>query len=388
MIPDDPKLGGRTGSAVQNCEFRKEWQGYHCRNRQLAYLIFESLDADRLDRSIQPIFILNETSGFNNTLNSMMDHVWDGFYTGQVHESRFPTLITTDRDYRIEITGTPPERMRFQLYAEIGGVKLQIYYPVAGSIKVTANGQPKDYTPWNAELGAPGPLSKTYCGENRFVPVDNYLEFYITKACEIKIEPRNVVMSKIRMEWTMEEFYKDGGVTRFVDRMAASLGIPSYRIKTVAVYEGSVIIDFAIEADDKETPEQAAKSLEKLQKKLVAKIEAGTLKLGAPIIGLQNADGVVLTGDPIPERGEAKIVNPDSSAIIKNGPNLWDDLVKAQQAAAAAAKKAIEEAAAQKQKKNEEAQLEFKSSIDSLPDDKAPPKTTPEQTVITVKVTT
>ena len=45
-------------------------------------LTFESLDDDRMDRSIQPIFIISEELGFNNTLNSMMDHVWDGFYTG------------------------------------------------------------------------------------------------------------------------------------------------------------------------------------------------------------------------------------------------------------------------------------------------------------------
>ena len=44
--------------------------------------MFESQDDDKFDRSIQPISIHNEEIGFNNTLNSMMDHVWDGFYTG------------------------------------------------------------------------------------------------------------------------------------------------------------------------------------------------------------------------------------------------------------------------------------------------------------------
>lgn len=57
-------------------------------------------------------------------------------------------------------------------------------------------------------------------------------------------------MSKVRMEWTLAEFYADGGTTRFADRMAASLGIASHRIKTLAVYEGSVAIDFVVEADD------------------------------------------------------------------------------------------------------------------------------------------
>lgn len=49
------------------------------------------------------------------------------------------------------------------------------------------------------------------------------------------------------MNWTMAEFFSDGGTTRFVDRLATSLGIPSYRIKVVSVYEGSVVVDFAVE---------------------------------------------------------------------------------------------------------------------------------------------
>ena len=61
-------------------------------------------------------------------------------------------------------------------------------------------------------------------------------------------------MTKVRMEWTLAEFYSNGGVTRFVDRMAASLGINANRIKTVAVYEGSVVVDFSIDPDP-EIPE-------------------------------------------------------------------------------------------------------------------------------------
>ena len=62
-------------------------------------------------------------------------------------------------------------------------------------------------------------------------------------------------MAKVRMNWTMAEFYSDGGTTRFVDRLAASLGISSHRIKVVAIYEGSTVVDFEIE---KEEPEPVA----------------------------------------------------------------------------------------------------------------------------------
>ena len=52
------------------------------------------------------------------------------------------------------------------------------------------------------------------------------------------------------MDWSMSEFFADGGTTRFVDRLAASLGIDSFRIKVVSIYEGSVVVDFNVEQEE------------------------------------------------------------------------------------------------------------------------------------------
>ena len=72
-------------------------------------------------------------------------------------------------------------------------------------------------------------------------------------------------MTKVRMEWTMEEFYADGGTTRFVDRLSASLGIDANRIKTVAVYEGSVVVDFIIEAEEGQSTAEATETLAEIK---------------------------------------------------------------------------------------------------------------------------
>lgn len=50
----------------------------------------------------------------------------------------------------------------------------------------------------------------------------------------------------VRMEWTFAEFFADGGTTKFVDRLAASLGIHGSEIKIVSVYEGSLIVQYWI----------------------------------------------------------------------------------------------------------------------------------------------
>ena len=109
------------------------------------------------------------------------------------------------------------------------------------------------------------------------------------------------------MDWTMAEFFADGGTTRFVDRLASSLGIASHRIKVVAVYTGSVILDFQIESEVVTPTENDAqgnpvtKTAEEIKAKeaenaaaltvirfvLASKAESKTLNLGAPIMGLE-----------------------------------------------------------------------------------------------------
>jgi hypothetical protein len=52
------------------------------------------------------------------------------------------------------------------------------------------------------------------------------------------------------MEWTFDEFFTAGGSTTFMDRIAGSLGIHASTIKIVSVYEGSLVVNYAIENDD------------------------------------------------------------------------------------------------------------------------------------------
>lgn len=135
--------------------------------------------------------------------------------------------------------------MRFTLRADQGGVKIKIPYPDPGSYAVLADGAPIDYTPFDNGAGKYSPLTKALgCGENRFVAVQNELEFYLTPGCEITVRPRDAIMSSVRMEWTLAEFYASGGETAFADRVASVLGIHPSRVKTIQVYEGSVVVNF------------------------------------------------------------------------------------------------------------------------------------------------
>lgn len=125
-----------------------------CKNKNIGQLNFESLDGDTMDRTISPIYITNEEHKFNNTLNSYMDHVWDGFYTGQKRFSRFNALVQTDWDYTVTTTGTQPGKMRYILNAENGGMILSVPYFNAGSYAIQVDGKKVEPTEWDEELGA------------------------------------------------------------------------------------------------------------------------------------------------------------------------------------------------------------------------------------------
>lgn len=179
-----------------------------------------------------------------------MDHVWDGFYTGQLRQTRFPAIIDAEAGsvYDIVYTGTPPIKQFFKLESlrNAVGLTVRIAYPSAMSRAIVKDGEIVEMNTWSDMYKNYGPVRQDFCGENRYTAVDNVLEFYITANCELNIEERDAIQTKVRMEWSINDFYAKGGTTTFVDRLAASLGIHASSIKIVGVYTGSLIVDYFI----------------------------------------------------------------------------------------------------------------------------------------------
>lgn len=189
-----------------------------------------------------------------NKLNSFMDHVWDGFYTGQLRKSRFPGLVYAPKGavYDITYTGTPAKKQKYMLKSQDKrlGLTVRIAYPSAESRQIRKNGKRVDMNQWDEGEKMYGSIKQDFCGENRYIGVKNILEFYITADCVLEIHPRDAIQTMVRMEWTFKEFFNNGGTTLFVDRVAGSLGIHASTIKVVSVYEGSVVLNYDITSDD------------------------------------------------------------------------------------------------------------------------------------------
>lgn len=132
-----------------------------------------------------------------------------------------------------------------------------IKFPSALARAALVDGEEVPYNKWVASetvvgQGEYGVVKGDFCGENRYIAVDNIFEFYISGECEIEINPRDAIMTKVRMEWTMEEFFDNGGTTAFIDRLCASLGIHASTVKVVGVNQGSVIVNYEITPDEEE----------------------------------------------------------------------------------------------------------------------------------------
>jgi hypothetical protein len=89
---------------------------------------------------MQPIYVQQVGKNLKNKLNAFMDHVWDGFYTGQIRFSRFPSLINANKAvWEIAYTGTPAKKQTFRLIHDdpTQGITIKIHYPNAMSVSVT-----------------------------------------------------------------------------------------------------------------------------------------------------------------------------------------------------------------------------------------------------------
>lgn len=125
---------------------------------------------------------------------------------------------------------------------------IRIDYPKAGHYWVlNSAGNRIEGNDLDSETHYAKAISRSTCGENRWVQVENVLEFWIESGCELYLEPRDSIQGIVRLDWTMEEFFADGGGTsKFIDRFAASLGIHISRFKVAGVRSGSVILDYMI----------------------------------------------------------------------------------------------------------------------------------------------
>jgi len=306
---------------LEGCKGDQWMNAYVCEADKLGILLFESQDEDKEDRSLQPIYVQKVGFEERNKLNSMMDNVWDGFYAGQIRLSRFPALLQADRGsaYDVQMTGTPAKQMQYILHSQSrsAGTTVRVAYPGAESRAIYVDDKLMQPNQWDDNIQMYGKIKQSFCGENRFIGVQNILEFYITAGCNVVVKPRNAIQTLVRMEWSMEEFFADGGTTSFIDRLTGSLGIHASSVKIVSVYEGSLIVNYEIEADEDDTDGSALAAIAARQDEMMA---SGSIDLGAPVLAYEAKTQIETSTDTYTP---VTIVAPTYAQDNKNTANVF-----------------------------------------------------------------
>ena len=124
----------------------------------------------------------------------------------------------------------------------------------------------------------------TICGANIFNSEKQTIEFVISNInCIPHLIVTDSVRVSLRLETTVDNFYKNNGVATFIDKIAAFLGIETSRIKIVDVRKGSAIVEFFIDSDnsnDKRNQEEVEKEMKPIIEKIKEGNENNTINVG------------------------------------------------------------------------------------------------------------
>jgi hypothetical protein len=112
LLPLDMQLVAGDSRAIAEADMLS----YVVPGGQHRELMFESLDADRYTRRVQPVAVSGSASDGRTSstkLNCYEDHRWDFDYTSLLRLSRFGALVELAGTYSINYAGTPPQQQQF-----------------------------------------------------------------------------------------------------------------------------------------------------------------------------------------------------------------------------------------------------------------------------------
>ena len=126
-----------------------DWNAYECiqvdgGEAMQSVLIFDGMNTQNVvleERELQPVYVYGIEHSYENAINSMMDHGWDGGYSSQKRLQRFPIMVEAGKDYTVDTNGTPTDKLKFALRSDVtAGIKVRVLFDNVGTKTVRANG--------------------------------------------------------------------------------------------------------------------------------------------------------------------------------------------------------------------------------------------------------
>lgn len=267
------------------CTFDEKQNANICTEKGWGLLTFENMDTDVLTRILSPVTVTS--TNYYNPLNSYMDHVWDGFYTGLKRYSRFHSVVKSQAQYKVEFTGTVPNGLRWAYQGGLPQESVSVVYGYENpqSVKITDKSG-KVINPTIVKSTEATTIKTTDpCGTNLYNTDERKITIQLTgdDNCRLDVVLTNAIKATIRYSLTVEEFFAQNGPAAFIDKMAAILKINPASIRIVEVKSGSTIINFFIDSsfqNASRTDDQAAKvELQTMVSTLTSAVSSGQLNI-------------------------------------------------------------------------------------------------------------
>ena len=296
------------------CTLSNKMNSYICQKKpsdvDVYYMLeIESYDSDNTTRTFSPINVttyvvpsntafysaLGGKSGYRNDLANFQDHTWDGFYTGHIRWNRFPTLVYSGQYYNITTTGTVPTNMEFRLQATQGfdrPVVITMHYQNPGIVQLYINNVLVPGIDWINGTIAECNLNNSH-GTNRWFQEQRLIQFVLRNEIPVMLIQQSSVQLNMEIDISIADFFSKNGQIAFIDKFAALLGIPSYRIRIVNVRKGSTILTIELVADVNQSPADQYKYITNLETQVTSLVSSGTLQASLNITLLNYTSTVV-----------------------------------------------------------------------------------------------
>ena len=274
------------------CTLNKGWNAYEC-NPKFAQLNMLNPHSDRAP-VITPgtAEVIDYADDFDAKLK--FKHSFDSHH-------KFAVLVELGRMHKIQFSASMPSGVHYRLMSskslDAGATEyviLRVHSENPATLYVERNGakvrnevlredQKVDFT------------GKFTCGTNFYLPSEQTIYFVATgeDSCKLRVRNSNAIALNARLDISVDDFYKNDGVTNFLDRVAARLGLSLDRLRIVNIKQGSTIVNFLIEREKPidetdEDPEQAKKELQELNDKFKEEFVEGDGDLGAKLLSVDS----------------------------------------------------------------------------------------------------
>ena len=250
---------------LNGCINIKAWSANLCNNsRSLGVLIVENIEPEANTRTISPMNYtsLDPAEPFNNAINMFSDHGCENGYPTHKRVPRMVGALYLNKSYNLTFASTNPTIMKMQLtdpnWVVANNGTNQIYTGVTMKIRYMS---PQTVLVYNFNTGAEyksiqwpdgSVFNGTTCGSNKWTPVNNTLEFYITNSpdCVLMMKQVDSVQMSLRFDMTVEDFYSRNAATSLIYNIATVLGISFEQIRITSVMKGSAIVFTSVLASD------------------------------------------------------------------------------------------------------------------------------------------